>query len=907
MGRIQSNTGLTTGFDIQGTVNKLISLSSQPKLRLEARIKDYKAEAVAIGELTALVLGVQIQSDRLGNKTTLNSVTATSSASDVLKVNTSGNPITGSYNVQTIQTAQTSSAASNSFTSVDDTVQAGELVVRTGGFVDGSTSLADLRGGTGIARGKIQITDRAGSSREVDLSNTITIDDVVKQINTTSGIRVSAKVKGDRLELTDLTGLTTPTSNLNVSEVGQGRTAADLGLSGINTALSSATGDDLAFLSNSTRLSTIRDNRGLAFVSGKDLSVTLKDGTAIDIDLNETRNPTTIGQLLTTINAKDPTKLEAKLTTDGNGLEFVDKTTGSSSFAISGNAADQLGLTGVAESSGKITTSRLQGTLQGPLLSTLNGGRGIGEPTSIAIRNRAGVSKDVDLTGAQSLRDVIDKINAENTGVTASLNRNRTGIALQDTTGETTENLRVSNNDSNNTATKLKLEVDAATNSFEGGALGSQYVSEATELSKLNQGRGVRTGTFTITDSKGTTSTIALSSTNAKNVGDVLKAINDSNVEVQAKLNETGDGIVLIDTAGGANELKIEDGTNGSTALDLGIRGTSKTVTVDSVERKQIEGSQTFRLSLASTDKLSDVVKKINDANGPLTASVLTSGPSTVRLLFSSRASGEIGRFIADGETSGLSINTTAAARDAVIAVGSSADAGGILVQSSSNDFKQAIDGLSLTVVGTSTSPVQVTVAKNNTNIEKNLQLFVDQFNKVIDKLKKETSFDSATQTTGQLFGSGDAIRVQQAVTGLVTTRSFGTGKVQSLAQLGLSLSQEGKLSLDKDKLSKVVEANPSDVEAFFTTEKTGFAARAKARLEGLVGIKSGALVVKSQSLQRRVEEGGRRVDFLNVRLDAERTRLEKQFFAMEEAISKIRSNTSAISSIQNLSIQTQT
>ncbi len=905
MGRIQSNTGLTTGFDIQGTVNKLISLSSQPKVRLEARIKDFKAEAVAIGELTALVLGVQLQSDRLGSKSTLNSVTATSSAPDVLKVNTSGSPITGSYTVQTIQTAQTSAAASNSFTSVDDTVQAGELVVRTGGFVDSSTSLADLRGGTGIARGKIQITDRAGSSREVDLSNTITIDDVVKQINSTSGIRVSAKVSGDRLVLTDLTGLSSPTSNLSVSEVGDGRTAADLGLSGINTALSSATGDDLAFLSNSTRLSTLRDNRGLAFVSGKDLSVSLKDGSTVDIDLNETRNPTTIGQLLTTINAKSPTKLEAKLTTDGNGIEFVDKTTGSGSFAISGNAADQLGLTGVSESAGKITTSRLQATLQGPLLSTLNGGRGIGNPTSITIRNRAGVSKDVNLTGAQSLRDVIDKINAENTGVTASLNRNRTGIALQDTTGATTANLLVTNNDGNNTATKLKLEVDTASSSFEGGALGTQYISEATELSKLNQGRGVRTGSFTITDSKGKTSTIALSSSNAKNVGDVLKFINDASVEVLAKLNETGDGIVLIDTAGGSDPLKIEDSNNGSTALDLGIRGTSKTVTVESVERKQIEGSQTFRLSLASTDKLSDVVKKINDANGPLTASVLTSGPSTVRLLFSSRASGEIGRFIADGETSGLSVNTTAVARDAVIAVGSSADLGGVLVQSSSNDFKQAIDGLTLTAVGTSTSPVQVTVAKNNTSIERNLQLFVDQFNKVIDKIKKETSFDAATQTTGQLFGSGDAIRVEQAVTGLVSTRTFGTGKVQSLAQLGLSLSQDGKLTLDKDKLSKAVEANPADVEAFFTTEKTGFAARAKARLEGLVGIKSGALVVKSQSLQRRVEEGNRRVEFLNVRLSAERTRLEKQFYAMEEAISKIRSNTTAINSIQNLANQT--
>ncbi len=899
MGRIQSNTGLTTGFDIQGTVNKLIALSSQPRQRLEARIKDYKAEAVAIGELTALVLGVQIQSDRLGSKTNLNSVTATSSAPDILKVNSSGSPITGNYTVQSIQTAQTSAAASNSFTSVDDTVQAGELVVRTGGFVDGSTSLADLRGGTGIARGKIQITDRAGSSREIDLSNTITIDDVVKQINSTTGIRVGAKVSGDRLTLTDLTGASA--TNLIVSEVGQGRTAADLGLSGVNTNTNSATGDDLAFLGSSTRLSTIRDNRGLSFVTGKDLTVTLKDGTSLDIDLNETRNPTTIGQVLAIINAKDSTKLEAKLSTNGDGIEFVDKTTGVGTFAISGNAANQLGLTGATESSGTITSVRLQGTLQGPLLSTLNGGRGVGTPTSITIRNRAGTSNNVDLTGAKSLRDVIDKINAASTGVTASLNRNRTGIALQDTTGATTANLQITNSDSNNSATKLKIEVDAASNTFEGGALGVQYVSEATELSKLNQGRGVKTGAFTITDSKGISSSIALTSSNAKNVGDVLKIINDASVEVEAKLNETGDGIVLIDTAGGTEQLKIEDTNNGSTALDLGIRGTSKTVTVESVERKQIEGSQTFRLSLANTDKLSDVVKKINDANGPLTASVLTSGPTTVRLLFSSRASGEIGRIIADGDSSGLNINTTAVARDAVISVGSSADAGGVLVQSSSNEFKQAIEGLTITAAGTSASPVQITVAKNNNTIEKNLQLFVDQFNKVVDKVKKETAFDSATQTTGQLFGSGDALRVEQAVTGLINVRTFGTGKVQSLAQLGLSLSQEGKLNFDKEKLGKIVDSNAADVEAFLTKEKTGFAARSKVVLENLVGIKSGALVVKSQSLQRRVEEGGRRVDFLNVRLGAERTRLEKQFNDMETAIAKIRSNTSAINSIQSL------
>jgi flagellar capping protein FliD len=71
--------------------------------------------------------------------------------------------------------------------------------------------------------------------------------------------------------------------------------------------------------------------------------------------------------------------------------------------------------------------------------------------------------------------------------------------------------------------------------------------------------------------------------------------------------------------------------------------------------------------------------------------------------------------------------------------------------------------------------------------------------------------------------------------------------------------------------------------------------------MDSLVAVRTGALVVRSEALQRRVEDGSQRVAFLTGRLNAERTRLEKQFYGMEESIAKIRGNTSAISSIQNL------
>ncbi len=572
MGRIQSGVGLTTGLDIQKTVEQLINVSAQPRDRLQLRIKSFQSQQIAINELTALTIGIQLQSDRLGKAANLTSTSAASSKPDVLAVSATGSPVPGSYAIQTLQTAQTSTASSNPFTSASDVLQSGELVVRTGGFVDGSSSVDDLRGGSGISRGKIRITDRTGASREVDLRFAANTDDVLKAINNTSGLRVSAKTVGDRIVLSDLTGQST--SNLIVEEVGEGRTAVDLGLAGINVAASSATGDDINFIGNTTRLSTLRDNRGLAFAAGDELTVTLQDGTTLKIDANLTKAPTTVGQLIANINAIGGSRLEAKLNSDGTGFELVDKTTGTGSFGATGSLADQLGFTGVSGSTGTIGGTRVQSTLQGPLLATLKGGKGIGISESLSITNRAGTNTNVNLSGSVSLRDIIDKINASSAGVTASLNKSRTGIVLQDVTGSTASNLIVANNDTNNSATKLNLVVNAARNTVDSNSLGAQYISEATELKNLNQGRGVRLGSFTITNSAGALKTVNLSTSNPKNVGDVIKAINSTDIGVQARLNDDGDGILLVDTSIGSGTLTIADATNGNTALDLGISGT---------------------------------------------------------------------------------------------------------------------------------------------------------------------------------------------------------------------------------------------------------------------------------------------------------------------------------------------
>ena len=898
MGRIQSNVGLASGINITSTVDQLMAVSSRSKTALETRVKGLQAQQVAINEITALVVGIQLQSDRIGAASSFKTNAVSSSKSDIVSAAISGAPAQGNYSVRVLQTAQTATASSAPLTSSNDTLLAGDFVVKTGGFVDSNIALDDLRGGAGIARGKIRITDRSGLAKEIDLRFSSTIDDTLKSINN-AGLRVSAKADGDRIVLTDLSGQTI--SNLIVEEVGGGRTAADLGLSGINVNANSATGDDLSFLASSSRISTLRDGRGIAFGFGTDLSITLRDGTTLNIDVNSDKAPSNVGQLMAKVNAANADKLELRISSNGNGLELVDKTTGSGAFVATGKLADQLGFTGVAGNSGSIGGSRIQSTLQGPLLSSLKGGQGLGTPGIITITNRQGTVKSVDMSGAQGLREVIDRINNSNSGVTASYNRSRTGIVVQDVTGGTSSNLIVADGDSNGTATKLGIAINAEKNSVEGGALDLQFVSEATELTRLNQGRGVRTGSFTITNASGSQKTITLTP-NTKTVADVLELVNSNTIGIQAKLNAQGDGITIVDTSSGSGQLTITDNQSGSSALDLGIRGTGTPKT--SPARQEITGSQNFKLAINGTESITDVVKKINDANGPLTASLLTSGSSTVRLLLTSRATGDSGRFYADGEGIGLNINASGAARDAIVAVGSAEDSGGSLVRSSNNIVNNAIEGVALTLKGASPDPIDVTVSSNNSTLERNLQLFVDQYNKARDKITKETEFNSDTGTTGLLIGSSEILRVEQALSRFITQRNFGSGKVQSLVQLGISANDKGKLEFDKEKLNKALASDPEDVKTFLTKETTGFGSRAKKLLDSLVGIKGSTLVIRSQTIQRQIESGTQRVETLTSKLSRERERLLNQFYKLEESISKIRGASTSLNDLQTVLTQ---
>lgn len=917
MGRIQSSVGLITGVNIQDTVDKLMQLNAIPRDRLAARNQQIQRQQVAYTELTALVVGVQLTTDRLGQASVFTATRVTSSKTDVLTARSTGSPKPGNYSFTPVRQAQAQQLTSAQFASESQLVGEGELTIRTGGFLDDSLNLDDLNGGRGVQRGKISITDRSGATAVVDLRFAQTAQDVVNAINASSDVDVTASLDGTKFKLTDNSGGTE--SNLIIGEAG-GQTAQDLGFVDASTANGSITGQAVHHLARQTTLNSVLDGRGLEYRTDKPLiEFSLRDGSKVEFSTKLNPTQANLGQLLDELNSAGADKFAVSISSSGDSLEFQDLTEGTAQLSISslnGNLASQLGFnvvndvfTSTQPGAGPyvpgepIVGRRLIAGLGDVLLNSLSGGKGVEGLGEITITDRSGAEATIDLSSAQTINEVIDRINASSLGVRAQLNRSRTGIEVLDTTRATSSNLIIANgSDSKNTATRLGLATSVASNSHDGGSLSRQFVSLNTPLNEFTKGEDFSAGRIRITNSTGKSVVLNLRAKNVKTVGDVINEINDLQQGVRASINANGDGLLIVDEAGGASNLILEDIDGGTSASVLGIAGTAETVQVDGADVKRIQSSRNLKLTVDDEDSLGDLVKKLNELdNSPLRASLLkTTAGGAVRMLLNNSQTGASSRVAVESNID-FGLVETSKAQDALLAVGGTDTDGGVLLSSSTNTFTNTLDEFSVTLSSTSTTPVTVTVAENNDSIVNQVSAFVDQYNKVVDKVRDLTKFDATANTVGLLFGSATVLRVESSYSDLFAKRLTGTGSIRSLAQLGVQFNESGKLEFDQTKLRNIIEADRQGVEDFFRTEKSGFSAIAKELADNLAGVDSGALLNRSSTLQTQIEQHASRIDAMNVRLDKQRERLLKQFTQMETAIGKLQGNLRSLNQLQIL------
>jgi len=210
------------------------------------------------------------------------------------------------------------------------------------GVVDAAAT-AVLSGGSGqeFDQSSGLLINQAGKTYEVDLSEAVTIEDVLNRIRA-SGAAVTAEINDQGTAINVRSTLAG--ADFSIGENG-GVTATQLGL---------------RTLVDSTPLADLNHGLGVDSTSGPAFAITLKDGTVLQIDVSDAR---TVGDVLERINThpdnQNPdTRVIARLVRFGNGIELaVESAGGAQQLAIQrlrGRAVWDLGLlpVGVEQATG---------------------------------------------------------------------------------------------------------------------------------------------------------------------------------------------------------------------------------------------------------------------------------------------------------------------------------------------------------------------------------------------------------------------------------------------------------------------------------------------------------------------------------------------------------------------------
>jgi flagellar hook-associated protein 2 len=300
-----------------------------------------------------------------------------------------------------------------------------------------------------------------------------------------------------------------------------------------------------------------------------------------------------------------------------------------------------------------------------------------------------------------------------------------------------------------------------------------------------------------------------------------------------------------------------------------------------------------------SNGSLDAVATAINTTAGAgVKAAVVQVGENTFRLQLTSSTTGTAGSFSIENAAGdpfpGLTFTPVTDAQDALVHVGSAT--GGYDVTSSSNTIEGLMPGVTVKLQKT-TDAVTVTSAANPGATVTAVQSLVDAANNALAEIKKQSSAgtanpDGTRSGQGVLSGNGLmrdlSMQIIRAVSDAVGTSSAGS--------LGISVTRDGTLSLDKDKLLRSLQDDPAGVRAVLAPADAGATGVAQ-RLSELAtkstrsGDGSITLAIDSQNIL--IKDLNTRIADWDVRLQLRQDSLKRTYSALEVSLSQLKSQSS--------------
>ena len=425
-------------------------------------------------------------------------------------------------------------------------------------------------------------------------------------------------------------------------------------------------------------------------------------------------------------------------------------------------------------------------------------------------------------------------------------------------------------------------------------------------------------------------------------MADKARALSSSALWSQTTSNSADPTIVTADTssgtaAAGDYSVSVQQLAQGQTVTSSVAAGTGLTAGTLTIQLgtytsdgalpptttfANATGSSPVSITIGAGDtSLSAIRDKINAANAGVSASIISDANGS-RLSLRSTITGAANGFkIAAAESAddgnpatGLSAlsfddSTGAAASQLTLnqrALNAKATVNGIAIESATNKLSNISDGLSLTLLKKSDTPVDVNVSSDTTSMQKAITDFVSSYSALQSYISLQTKYDSSTAVAagtarkdGPLTGDPSIIGFQNQLRAVVNTTSTVSSMFSRLSDLGVAVQKDGTLSIANTTKLTAALAHPDELQKLFATqgttnENTGIAVRFAAMANRAVAL-DGALFSRNDGLKGELSRNQKQQDDMQVHLDATQARLTAQYQALDTTMSKMNALSSYV------------
>lgn len=217
-------------------------------------------------------------------------------------------------------------------------------------------------------------------------------------------------------------------------------------------------------------------------------------------------------------------------------------------------------------------------------------------------------------------------------------------------------------------------------------------------------------------------------------------------------------------------------------------------------------------------------------------------------------------------------------------------DGSGQTVKSDSRTVNVAT-GVTLTILDKSATAVNISVTRSTAGLGSALSGFANAYNAIVTELSAQRG-----SSAGPLAGDSIVLQLSSLLSGIATYTGNG---LSGIADLGIDLGADGKLTFDQTALDATQRSNSAGLASFLGSASSGgFLKAATDTLTAIQDSTTGILAASQSSLKTQITNITNSINDKQDQIDKLQTRLQTQMSAADAAIAAMQQQYSYMSNM---------